>query len=279
MRTNVTARQLLLVISMIAAICAAPALLAADRLVDKDVKALLDRVNHERDRFEDQLDEQDQAQRPARSPRRSRRRTVLGRPAGQPRPAEGPFHVRTTPPAPRSRRCCARRPTSIASWRPRRPISTAPASGTGCLRVSGTLATAYGTKMPMPDGDVARRLNDREVKKVVEELAKSADRYKAWDISRRRCGRIRPSTRRQSRGRRRRSGRAPKHDANKLASVVDDGRPASGEAQAVLERASRVSAAASGFALSPAAQASWREVETGLDTVAKAFSLTSVGPS
>ena len=40
---------------IIAALVAVPAV-SADRLPDKDVKALLERINNERDRFEDQLD-------------------------------------------------------------------------------------------------------------------------------------------------------------------------------------------------------------------------------
>ena len=40
---------------IVAALVAMPAL-SADRLPDKDVKALLERINNERDRFEDQLD-------------------------------------------------------------------------------------------------------------------------------------------------------------------------------------------------------------------------------
>ena len=273
MRTNVTARQLLLVISMIAAICAAPALLAADRLVDKDVKALLDRVDHERDRFEDQLDGKI-------------KRSILRGPRGEVDVERylddlqdniDRLKGRFTSDYAASAEVTAvlRQASDIHRFMATQAPDLDGASEWNRLSASfGTLATAYGTKMPMPDGDVARRLNDREVKKVVEELAKSADRYKAdLEASLRKDPSVDPAAVTAAVG----EADALKHDANKLASVVDDGRPASGEAQAVLERASRVSAAASGRTLSPAAQASWREVETGLDTVAKAFSLTSVG--
>ena len=40
---------------IVAALVAMPAV-SADRLPDKDVKALIERIDNERDRFEDQLD-------------------------------------------------------------------------------------------------------------------------------------------------------------------------------------------------------------------------------
>ena len=205
MRTNVTARQLLLVISMIAAICAAPALLAADRLVDKDVKALLDRVDHERDRFEDQLDGKI-------------KRSILRGPRGEVDVERylddlqdniDRLKGRFTSDYAASAEVTAvlRQASDIHRFMATQAPDLDGASEWNRLSASfGTLATAYGTKMPMPDGDVARRLNDREVKKVVEELAKSADRYKAdLEASLRKDPSVDPAA---ARGRGRRSGRA-----------------------------------------------------------------------
>jgi hypothetical protein len=66
-----------------------------------------------------------------------------------------------------------------------------------------------------------------------------------------------------------------KSEAKELASVIGDGRPASGEARALLDRAARIRAASSGRTLSPSAQSAWRSVEGGLATVAEGFSLPS----
>ena len=63
---------------------------------------------------------------------------------------------------------------------------------------------------------------------------------------------------------------ALKKEASELASTVGDGRPASGEAKALLDRATAIRAAAWGRALSPAAQTAWGSVESGLDKVAQA---------
>ena len=69
-----------------------------------------------------------------------------------------------------------------------------------------------------------------------------------------------------------------KQDAQKLASLVDDEKPASGEAQALLQRAARIQAAASGRTLPPAAQTAWGAVESGLDKVAQAFGMAKPVP-
>lgn len=59
-----------------------------------------------------------------------------------------------------------------------------------------------------------------------------------------------------------------------VASLVSDGRPASGEAQQVLDRAARVQATSAGRSLSPAATTAWSLVGSGLDKVAQAFGLS-----
>jgi hypothetical protein len=62
-------------------------------------------------------------------------------------------------------------------------------------------------------------------------------------------------------------------DAEKLASLVGDGKPASGEAQALLQRAAKVQAATSGRALSPVAQTDWGSIDSGLAKLAQAFGI------
>ena len=64
-----------------------------------------------------------------------------------------------------------------------------------------------------------------------------------------------------------------KKDAEKLDSTIGDGKPASGEVQALFKQASAVKAAAMGRPLSPAAQTEWKAVETDLAIVAQAFGM------
>jgi hypothetical protein len=132
------------------------------------------------------------------------------------------------------------------------------------------LAAAYGTTLPLPDGQQARRLNDTEVRRGADDLAKSADRFKKeLDSSLKKDKTIDKATREASV----KQADDLKRDAQRLSSTVGDGRPASGEAQALLQRASAMRAAASGRPLSPSAQTAWGSVESGVDRIAEAFGL------
>ena len=134
----------------------------------------------------------------------------------------------------------------------------------------GELAANYGTTLPLPEGQQARRMNDGEVKKAAEELAKGADEFrKSLDSSLKMDKTIDQATREASV----KEADGLKQDAKKLASLVGDGRPASGEAKALLDSAARIRGATSGRALSPAAQTAWGSVESGLSNVALAFGL------
>jgi hypothetical protein len=55
--------------------------------------------------------------------------------------------------------------------------------------------------------------------------------------------------------------------------VVADGRPASGEAKALIDRAGAIRAASAGRALSPMAQTAWGSVETERAKIAQAFDM------
>lgn len=113
-------------------------------------------------------------------------------------------------------------------------------------------------------------MNDSEVKKAAEAVAKSADQFKKdLDSSLKKDKAVDKATRETAV----KEADGLKQDAQKLASLVGDGRPASGEAKALLDSASRIRAAGSGRALSPAAQTAWGAVEDGLDKVALAFAL------
>ena len=134
------------------------------------------------------------------------------------------------------------------------------------------MAKVYATTFPLPEGAQARRFNDREVEKAASELAKSAEQFKK-DLE----SALKTDTTidQPAKDAAVKEVNGLKEDAEKLASTLDDGRPASGEAKAVLDRAARIrgAAASSGRALSPVAQTAWSSVETGLQKVALAFDL------
>jgi hypothetical protein len=66
-----------------------------------------------------------------------------------------------------------------------------------------------------------------------------------------------------------------KDEAERLASTVGNGKPASGEAQSLLQHATAIRGATPGGPLSPAAATAWKSVESDLAKVAQAFNLPS----
>jgi hypothetical protein len=247
---------------------------SADRLNDKDIKQLLERIDNERDRFEDQLDG------------KLKRSIIRGR--------GGEVNVerylddlqdnvdkakeRFTPQYAASAEVTTvlRQASDIHRYMSTLPPNFDGASEWNRLSASlGDLAANYATTLPMPEGQQARRLNDREVRKAADDMAKGADSFKKeLDSTLKKDKTIDKATREAAVG----EAAGLKEDARKLASLVGDGRPASGEAQALLQRAARLRTASSGRTLSPAAQSAWGSVESGLDKVAQAFSLPARVP-
>jgi hypothetical protein len=110
----------------------------------------------------------------------------------------------------------------------------------------------------------------REVQKAADELAKSADRFKKeLDSSLKKDKAIDKATREAAVM----EADSLKQDAKELASVVGDGRPASGEAKALLDRAARIREASSGRQVPPTARAAWSSIESGLTAIGQGFGM------
>ncbi len=135
-----------------------------------------------------------------------------------------------------------------------------------------TLAGVYSTSFPLPEGGSAQRLNDEEVEEAAKQFAEAADDYKdALDKSLKADATITQATREAAV----REVDSLVKDAKTLASKVGDGKPASGEARQVLERAAKIRAAASGLKLIPEAQTAWSTAASALDKVAQGFGLST----
>jgi hypothetical protein len=253
--------------TVVAVVLAAAPTVLADRPTDKDVRALIDRINQERDRFEDQLDGKIKS-------------SIIRGPNGevhverylddlQDNVGKLKERYKADYAASAEATTVLRQGSEIQRFMATQPPNFDGFSEWNRLASSlGELAVAYGTTMPLPEGMQARRMNDREVKTAAEAVAKSADRFKKdLDSSLKADTTVPPATREAAV----QAADALKKDASTLASTVGDGRPASGEAKALLERAAAIRTAASGRPLSPAPQAAWKEVESGLVQVALAF--------
>ena len=242
---------------------------AADRPSDKDVKALLERINQERDRFEDQLDG-------------NLKRSILRGPNGELSVERylddlqdnvGKMKDRFSADYAASAEVTTvlGQASNIHRYMSKQPPNFDGASEWTRLAESlGQLAATYGTTMPMPEGYQARRMNDKEVRKVIDGVGASADTFgKALDATLKADKTVDKATRETAV----KAAGSIKEDAKRLSSALGDGRPASGEAKALLDRAAAVRGASSSRMLSPAAQTAWGSVESGLDTVALVFGL------
>jgi hypothetical protein len=259
---------------MIAALVAMPALFA-DRLPGKDVKALLERIHNERDRFEDQLDGKIKS-----SVIRGEGEVHVGRFLDDLQENVDRLKSRFNEDYAASAEVTTvlRQGTDIQRFMSKQPPDLDGASEWNRLASSlGELAKIYATTFPLPEGQQARRLSDHEVENVASELAKSADLFKK-DLES--ALKIDTTIAQPTKDAAVEEVNGLKEDAEKLASTVEDGRPASGEAKAVLDRAARIrgAAASSGRALSPEAQTAWGSVESGLQKVAAAFDLPAQLP-
>ena len=177
----------------VAAILATMPVLLADRLTDRDVKALLERIDEERDRFEDQLDGKLKS-------------SVLRGPSGEVNVARflddlqeniDKMKERFKPEYAASAEVTTvlRQASDIQRFMSKQPANFDGASEWNRLNGSlSELAAAYQATLPLPEGQSARRITDREVKLAAEELEKTADsfqegpRHDAEGGQGRRCG-------------------------------------------------------------------------------------------
>ena len=247
---------------------------SADRLPDKDIKQLLERIHNERDRFEDQLD----GKLKHSIIRGDRGEVDVEKYLDDLQDNVNKLKDRFTTQYAASAEVTTvlRQATDIQRYMSTLPPNFDGASEWTRLAASlGELAANYGTTLPLPEGAQARRMNDGELKKAAEDVAKSADQFKKdLDSSLKTDKTIDVATREASV----KEADGVKQDAKKLASAVGDGKPASGEAKALLDSAARMRASTSGRPLSPAAQTAWESVEGGLGKVAFAFGLPARVP-
>jgi hypothetical protein len=194
---------------------------------------LIERVNHDRDRFEDQLDGQ-------------LKRSVLRGPGGETNVERylddlqdnvGGLKDRFTSAYSASSEATTvlRQGSDIQRYMATLPPNFKGASEWNRLAASlGDLATTYGTTFPLAPGATARRMNDDEVQQSAEAVARAADRFKKeLNTSLKSDKSVDKATREGAL----RDVDGVKSAAKALASRVGGGHPASGEAKTLLDRA------------------------------------------
>ena len=253
---------------LVAVLLSVPAM-AAERATDNDVKHLLERVNADRDRFEDQLDGR-------------LKRQILRGPNGEVDVERFLDDLQDT----------------LNRWRDRfSPEYSASAEASTVLRqasaihrfmstqpptLKGTsewerfaasleqLAAVYGVTLPLAEGASARRMNDREVQQAAAAVAEAADHFKkAIDVSLRADKAVTATTRAETL----REVDAVKRAARSLASRLGSGQAASGQARALVDAARIVEMSSAARGLTPTAQAAWMSLKAALEKVSTSFDL------
>lgn len=244
--------------------------LAAERPSDKDIKQLLERVHHDRDRFEDQLDGKLKRE-VLRGPQAE---VNVGRFLDDLQENVGQLKDRFSADYAASAECTTllQQASHIHRFMAAQPSDFKGASEWN--RFAGSLndlAVAYGTVFPLPEGATARRMNDREVQRAADELADAVEVFKKELDSSLKAGKVDDRTRRAALD----EVDALKNAAGRLASRVGDGQPTSAEVKALVELAGAVERASANRPLSPAAQSVLASVRGALEKVTRGYGLTA----
>jgi len=245
-----------------------PTLLAAERLTDRDVKALVERIDQVRDRFEDSLDGE------------LKRSTVKN--------ANGEVNVeqflddfqnnidllkeRITDDNAASREVeiVLTQASAIDGFLQRHPSETKGRSEwnqlVGDFR---TLAGAYGTAFPIAPSAKANRINDREVSTMAEAIKDAAEHLQdSLDDELKKVPTVPASAREGIVGEVKQLAR----DADALRGRVNDSQPSTAEAERMLQRAGKIS----GFLRAnpaPMSNTAFAGILPRLQTVATAYQM------
>jgi hypothetical protein len=265
---TVTLRMIRMTLSALAVVSllAIPAA-GADRPTDNDVKQLIERVDHDRDRFEDQLDGKVKSS------------TIHG-PRGDVNVENFLQDLQDNVHKLKDRfkseyagneevTTVLRLGNAVQRYMSTQPPELKGTSEWNRLATSlNDLAAAYGVSFPLPESQLPRRMNDGEVRTAADAAAKNADHFKdELESSLKNDTTIAQTTRETAV----KDIDNLKEDAEHLSDAIGDGKPASGQAEALLEHARRVGASLKGRPLSSTAQTAWASVQTDLDKVAQAF--------
>jgi hypothetical protein len=254
------------------AVCGAILWLAApaaaqsgQRLADKDVKAIIEDVDHARDRFEDQLDGKIKD-------------AILRGPRGevsvkdylddlQENVKKLKERFSNTYSASSEAAVVLRQGSDIHNYIKAQPREIKGGSEWDRMALDlGRLAEAYGTTFPLPSGAAVRRINDHEVASAADAVAKQADRIKSavgHDSAV-------PKPQRE----------AVRHDLDTLkkqAGVVKsraaDSKPGSAEARQLLDTVDKLRGFFESTQLQPATTTEWNALRDPLEKLTQAYRL------
>jgi hypothetical protein len=260
-------KHALLTAAALGAICV-PAF-AQDRLTDRDVKALVSRIEDGRDKFDNALDG-------------DLKNKVLRGPNGEVDVKNflndfqkniDRLEERLKPEYAASNEVSTllKQGTSIDTFfRQHKPGTKGESEWNRLAGDLKTLATAYGSTFPLPENAAVRRIGDGEVAQTAELLSKSASQMKkSLDADLKKN----PAVNKAARDEIIQEADDWSKEAKALRSRVQDGKPSSAEAQQVLSRASRLQSFIKNNQV-PAAASAWAGLDGQLQTIASAYNKT-----
>ena len=235
----------------------------AERLTDKDVKALLDAVDKGRDRFEDQLDGK-------------LKNSILRLPNGEVNVARflddlqentGRLKERFTSEYAASAEVAAvlRQSTAIDAFMKQSPGIKGASEWDSLAANLGRLAAVYGARFPLEGDAPVRRISDAEAAKAAAAIEEQADQFKSAVNSEQALAKPAKDTLK---------GQADlvKNAAKALKSRLNDSKPATSEARQLFAAISKMRQSASG--LTPASLTLLGQLQAPLTTLSQAFGIT-----
>jgi hypothetical protein len=258
---------------VVAALLVASPAIAADRLTDRDVKALVERIDDERDRFEDQLDGKV-------------KHNVVRRPSGEVDVErflddfqENVSHLkdRLKPDYAASAEVATvlRQGSAIERFMREQPTGLKGESEWNRLASDlKALALVYGADFPLPENAAVRRLGDRELAAAAEEVSHDADKLKqSLDAELKKD----PTTASQAREAIVEEAGQLSKDGKGLRDRLNDGEPSSAEADKLLTRAAQLQQFLRNHPL-PTSSGVWADMTPKLEVVAGAYKAPWPGP-
>jgi hypothetical protein len=242
------------------------AVFAADRLTDRDVKSLADRIEQERDRFEDALDSdlKDKVLRGASG------EVDVKRFLDDFQENVKRFKERLKPEYAASQEAATilRQGSAIDRFFRNQPSGTKGESEWNRLATDmKALAAAYSCDFPLAEGAAVRRIGDRELSTAVEQLEKTAGSMKkTLDQDLKKDASIDQQSRQSMVG----GADQLSKSAKVLRERVKDGKPSSAEAKQVLIDATKLQTTV-GSHQAPASASAWAGARSHLEKIASAY--------
>jgi len=256
-----------LVLALVGALVAPWTLRAqtAERLSDKDVKALFEEVEHRRDRFEDALDggfKNSIVRGPRGEANVKKYLDDFQREVGQAKDRFKPDYAAST-----EVRAALTRGAEIDGFVRSQPSQFKGASEWDRLAVElRRLAGVYGASFPLAQDAAVRRINDKEAAATAEQLAAQAGLFKkAVGNDKALTAAERDSLKRSADD----LGKA----AKSVKSRASSGKPATGEARQVFDLVSSIERSPAAQKFSPATLSSWGVMRSNLSKLEQAFNL------